>query len=463
MMLHEEPQSANADAFANAGPPPDHHVAQSVEPTRRTYLIRRFVLSGSMLGVIVAALVLTGSLSLPGAGSVDGGALVNVPGQTEQPVDSVPPGNVVIDGTVGGGEAPVPEVPIAEDPAPDDPVVDDQIVEDPAPAVPDQPVEQGLPARTSRLVAQAPQRVLDTRDGDLPAPGTALTVTAGPSQTAVAASITVFGTEQAGAVIADGGAGPVTVTEIGGAGASVTNLIVLPIINGGFTVQSTAGGHLVVDIVGGFEESGETTAGRFVPVDDIQVAQLETAVDGRETDLALQTAVPADAAAVLVRIDADVGADGGRVLLGPATDQYDQMLMWGPATEGNLQRRGLVLLQPSELGNLQLRYDGGSVLTAEVVGYFTGQSASSATTGLYVPSGPRVIHQGSAAAGSPIAVAGIEPPDGIALVTTAASAGPGEVGLSLAPVSGGTVTVADGLPVTGGADAVVTLLGVFLA
>lgn len=460
MILHEEHQSRPADAPPHAGPAPGHHVAQSVEPTRRTYLIRRSALGGSLLAVIVTALIATGSLSLPGADSVDGGSLANVtgqPDQQDQPVDPVPPatsvapiqpdGAVEVDDAAGGGEQPVPEAPA---------------VEDPTPPAPKQPVEAGLPARTSRLVVQAPQRVLDTRDGDLPAPGTALTVTTGPGQTAVALSVSVFGTAQAGAVIADGGAGPVTVTEIGGSGASATNLIVLPIINGGFTVQSTAGGHLLVDIVGGFEESGETNAGRFVPIDDVQVARLETAVDGRETDLALQTAVPADAQAVLVRIDADVGADGGRVLLGPATDQYDQMLMWGPATDGNLQRRGLVLLQPSELGNAQLRYDGGSVLTAEVVGYFTGQSASTATAGLYVPSGPRIIHEGPATDGSVITAEGIEPSDGIALVTTAASAGPGEVGLSLAPVSAGTATVSDGLPISGGNGAVVTLLGVFL-
>lgn len=459
----EHPSPPAAEAPPPAGPASDYHVAQSVEPTKRTYLIRRSLLGGSLLAVIVAALVVTGSLSLPGTDAVDSGSLVNVPGQSGQPVDSIPAGGDAVDGTAGGGAQPDPGVPVTEPPAVDNPAADAQTVDDPAPGDTDQPVESGLPARTSRLVAQAAQRVLDTRGGDLPTPGTALTVTTGPTQTAVAVSVTVLGTAQAGAVIADGGAGPVTVTEIGGSGASVTNLIVLPIINGGFTVQSTAGGHLVVDIVGGFEESGETNAGRFVPVDDIQVARLETAVDGQETDLALQTAVPADAEAVLVRINADVGADGGRVLLGQADDQYDQMLMWGPAADGNVQRRGLVLLQPSELGNLQLRYDGGSVLTAEVVGYFTGQSASTAAAGLYVPSGPRTIHEGPATPGTPITADGIEPSDGIALVSTAASAGPGEVGLSLAPVTGGTVTISDGLPVTDGAGVVVTLLGVFLA
>ena len=112
-----------------------------------------------------------------------------------------------------------------------------------------------------------------------------------------------------------------------------TNLVVVPQgLQREIRVTSEGGGHVVIDLVGYFEPVDEATAGRFVPVATQRLAQLITEVDGREAVIQPleNAALPASGVeAVLVRISADVGGDGGMVRLGQEADVLPNTMMWG--------------------------------------------------------------------------------------------------------------------------------------
>lgn len=419
-----------------------HQVAHSVEPTRVTYLIRRSIVGGLLLIIVLAAVAAGARLVLPDAGTIDPDeALARVAAPAEQAS--------AVEETVPPPTTPATAVPVEASPTP-------------APAVVPEPAEltePAVPPRASRLVIQPPERSLDTRGDSAAASGTDGSYRIGVPQnrTAIALSVSLVGSVQAGVVTIDGGAGTVAAIEVAKGGVSATNLVVVPVIATELTVRNSAGGEVIIDTVGTFEPSTETSGGRFVALDPTRIATLETAIDGREINLPFGD-VTDEAAAVLVVISADVGADGGMVRLGPEVSDVNQMLMWGPAVDGNPQRRGLALIEPSAAGSGYLRYDGGTLLTVDVVGYFTTDGAARSVSGLYVPAGPRALYSGSLDPAAPVEVDGVQPQDGTAFVTINASDGPGQAGAFLAPVSGGTITVATDVS----READVTLLGVFL-
>ena len=134
-------------------------------------------------------------------------------------------------------------------------------------------------ATDGRFVGQVPQRVLDTRSGArVPADGTVDVPIAGhagvPATGVSAVVLTVTGTEA-------GGAGFVTtwptgadrptasVLNLPGPGATVANLVVVPLGTGGsVSLYSYSGGHLVADVAGYVTDGSapSSTAGLFVPL-----------------------------------------------------------------------------------------------------------------------------------------------------------------------------------------------------
>lgn len=262
-----------------------------------------------------------------------------------------------------------------------------------------------VPDGASRLEAQAPVRVLDTRSAEAPMVAEQRSFTVDGQPSAIAVSVSVAGTTQAGEVVLDAGAGPVVATRVGGSGAMTTNTVILRVAAPEVSVSSTAGGHLVVDIVGTFRESGATAPGRFVPTGGVNVGQLVTAQEGRTATFDLDPAVAGgQASAVLALVTADVGADGGMIRLGQEQEAFDQMLMWGPPASDDRLRQGLVLLVPSADNQVALRYDGGSVLNLDVLGYFTTESAEPGYDGLLVATEPTRLFDGTVPAGELVTV-----------------------------------------------------------
>ncbi len=440
--------------------------AVSTEASGTTYLLRRLALLLVVaLGAALATLAATDRLDTIGLGSLAGrDATTSADAASE--TDATTSGDDPRSARASGGTSATTEPePAAPDAAPDEAMSPISVQADSeADAKPAAPAIGAAPARAGRLVAQAPERVLDTRgpDGSSSAPDPGATQTFGvpPERTAVALSVSLLGAERGGSVIVDGRAGAVEAVAVGGAGGTVTNLVIIPVVGEEVTVRNSAGGQLVVDVVATFESAPTGSAsGRFVAIEPTRIAELETAVDGDQAALALDQAVPAEGpSAVLVMVTADVGADGGVVRLGPAQESYDQMLMWGPTGE-NRQRRGLVLLEPTTDGTAALLYDGGTVLTVDVVGYFTGDEAALELTGLYVPSGPRLLYSGPLGPDVPVQLGGVEPGAGRAVATVASrSADAGRLWSVTTPVVDGRIEVGAAGPV----EADVTLLGVFI-
>lgn len=389
--------------------------AHSVEPTRMTYLIRRASVGGVALVVLAAGLMVGGILPRPGS-------------TTE------------IELTAPVQEAVVPTQP-------------------PPPTTAPQSVEQSLPTRSSRFVAQAPRRVLDTGDGRAPLPDTTYRVAVDADRTAVALSVSIIDSSKPGSIFVDGGAGIVEAITANQSGVTTTELVVVPLAGNGLTVRSSAGGNLVVDVVGSFEASGPTDVGRFVSVAPTDLSP-PAAGSGAEITLPIGQLVPGGVSgAVLVAVTAEVGPDGGTVRIGPSQGRFDQALRWSGADVGTILRRGLVVLQPGPDGTARLRPDGASVLSAEVIGYFSGGGGEPSVDGLYAPSGPRLLVDGPATTGQSLTIAGLDPSAATALITISSpSVGVGSLGSVLVPVMGGEGTVQ---PPAG--DAEVVLLGLFLA
>lgn len=335
-----------------------------------------------------------------------------------------------------------------------------------------------VPDGAARFVASTPTRLIDTRSGEAPPPETELTI-AVPSFDTVALSISIIDAERSGTVLVDGRRGIVEALRLPGAGATTTNLTIVPVADGEITVRSSAGGHLVIDAIGGFETVDEPVdAGRFVAVDRYRIGRLVTADEGRELDLPLigrawvddiaydtegtQTAGRdydlTGATAVVALITADVAGEGGTIRIGSAPDEYGQMLMWGPASGTDRIRHGLAILTPANGRLAALRYDGGSELTVEVVGYFTGADAASDDAGLLLPTDPQTLARTAIPAGSNRVIGGFDPDASGAIVTLNPTNGvPGRLGA-------GVVATADGFGsiwTRDDVEVVVTLLAEF--
>lgn len=315
-----------------------------------------------------------------------------------------------------------------------------------------------VPAGASRFVASAPARLLDTREGEPPPPDSEFTIAVPPSES-IALSISVMDAERSGTVLVDGRRGVVEALRLPGAGATTTNLTIVPVDGDEITVRTSAGGHLVIDTVGTFESIDAPIAtGRFIAADRYRIGRLVTADEGREIELPLtgqawvddgaydtegtQTAGPdydlSDASAVLVLITADVAGEGGVVRIGPAHGDYQQMLMWGPASGEDRIRQGLAILTPTDGRLAALRYDGGSELTVEVAGYFTGEQASQSIAGVLLPTQPQTLVNTAIPAGSNRVVGGFDPGATGAIVTLNPTSGvPGRLGASVVATADG--------------------------
>lgn len=367
--------------------------------------------------------------------------------------ESAPPSPVAAEPTPAAPSAAAPEsveVPVVET------VARPEIV----------PTRAVVPAGSSRFVAAPPERVLDTRDseggGDAPAPDTEFVVSVSGAAS-VAFSVSIIDAARSGTVMFDGRSGSVEALRLPGPGATTTNLTVVPVDGDEVTIRSSAGGHLVVDVIGTFEAvDTAVAAGRFVLTERYRVGRLVTADEGRELELPLagqawvdeiaydaegtQTAGRdydlSDASAVLVLITADVANEGGVIRIGPDHDQYGQMLMWGPASGDDRIRHGLAVLTPTDGRLAALRYDGGSELTVEVVGYFTGDTALDSAVGLLLPTDPKTLATTTIPAGSNRVVDGFAAGASGAIVTLNPTSGvPGRLGAAVVPTADGSGSI----------------------
>jgi len=227
-------------------------------------------------------------------------------------------------------------------------------------------------------------------------PGTKLSATLAADPAAVAVSVTVVDALRPGAVVLDAGAGPVVAVRARLAGATTSNLVIVPVARRELLIHDAAGGGLTADIVGTFTKARVARGGRFVAVRKTRVVELDTARDGRDATVSPHSygAHPGIRAA-LVLVTAQIGSGTAWVDFGRDPSRVDRTTTWGPSKSGP-QRRSTMLVPVNSRGQFSLNYQHGSRIGVDVLGYFTGSRDASAIAGLYVPHKPATIFHGVA-------------------------------------------------------------------
>ncbi len=258
-------------------------------------------------------------------------------------------------------------------------------------------------ATTSSYVAlPTAQRLVDTRSSRALAAGGSLSVNVTgaaplpPSGTAVAAvlNLTVVGPAGAGYwtvwphTSARPDASNLNIDELLSlAGGAVPNLVTVPVGGDGVVdVFASAGGHVIVDLLGYYTPAEEATAGRFQPL-AAPTRVLDTrgvATFGGGETRAFTVPGAAGASAVAVNLTAvtsksgywQVYPQGGAV---PTTSNLNSP--WG----GNALAANQAIVPVDANGGITIFSESGGDLIVDLVGTYTGSDATPATEGLFVP------------------------------------------------------------------------------
>ena len=171
---------------------------------------------------------------------------------------------------------------------------------------------------------------------------------------------------------------------------------------GRFSVFTQSPTHVVVDVFGYFTAVPASSSGRLVTIDPVRVLDTRTGegtggsqgpVPAQGTvNVKMTSVIPADAAAVVMTLTADQALAPG----------YIQAIPTGGGTplrassNLNLDRAGemmanTVISPLGSNGSVTLFTESGADLIVDVVGYFTGQSDASSTTGLFIPIAPNRV------------------------------------------------------------------------
>ena len=276
--------------------------------------------------------------------------------------------------------------------------------------------QQQAPAATSRFVPLPPTRVLDTRTGlgadkakVAPKGSVVLQVTGAggvPASgvTAVVLNVTLTGASGPGfvQVYPTGRAveGSSSNLNVQSAGQTVPVLVTAPVGDGGkVTLYTHGGGHLLADVSGYFAASGETAAGRYRPLSPARVLDTRTGVGapkaavGRGRAITLQVTgtggVPSSGvSAVALNVTATGSTAAGFVQVVPSAGGTAA----GASSNLNHVARqtvaNLVVVPVGDSGAIDLYSSSGTHLLADVAGWFTDETTTASTTGLFVPVAP---------------------------------------------------------------------------
>ena len=248
---------------------------------------------------------------------------------------------------------------------------------------------------TSRFVAVAPSRILDTRRNPQKlAAGSTISVavagSAGVPSTATAVVLNVTSTDAV-----DGGY--VTVYPAGsprpntsninvpGLYTTVPNLVTVRLSGGAVSIYSSMAGNILVDVFGYYETSASSREGRFVPLSprrlaDTRQSGILSADD--ELTVALPSGVASDASALVLNVTS-VGASGRGYIAAHAAGEVDPdtsnlNVSWAGQTIANQ-----VIVQPSTRG-VEIHTTVRGHVIVDLLGWYTGPSSSASSDGLFV-------------------------------------------------------------------------------
>jgi hypothetical protein len=265
----------------------------------------------------------------------------------------------------------------------------------------------------TKFVPLPPFRVLDTRSGlgappGKPGPATTVTVAVGGvgavpnTATAVALNVTATQATRGGFVTVFPAGTPLPLASNLNPlrpNQTIPNLVVTQLgTNDSFNIYTSAGTHLLADVLGYFVPSQTSRDGRYVALTPARVLDTRAGVGaplgkpGRGATVAVpirgRGGVPAaGVSAVVLNVTATQATAAGHVTVYPGATGRPV------ASNLNIERRGqtipnLVIVPVGSDGRVNLYTAGGTHLIADVSGYFTDATAPSDNDGLFVPIRP---------------------------------------------------------------------------
>ena len=259
-----------------------------------------------------------------------------------------------------------------------------------------------LPARTSKYVPIGPVRLADTR----PASGaygfsrpvsTVYRVKVagrrGVPLNATEAVVNVTALSIAGpgraAVYGTGDPVPTMASIVADArGQSVSNLVHVRIgANGSIDIRRTVGMHVVVDLLGVYVPvAGPVADGRLTTFGTgaKHLLTSKSVAAGSSTLVNLSKVVPAGAEAAVVSLTVDHAPKGSYSIYGAG---YSAPPTWTLVTDTNGQTRTNMAIVRLSTPSRSIRVSAsrGGRISVDVIGYYTGPTASKSTDGLFVP------------------------------------------------------------------------------
>lgn len=175
--------------------------------------------------------------------------------------------------------------------------------------------------------------------------------------------------------------------SLAGGSLAVPNLVTVPVgADGVVDVYTSAGGHVIVDLLGYYTPAATALGGRFLPLAAptrvLDTRGVATFSPGETRTFTVPGAAGASAVAVnLTAVTGNPGywqvyPRGGEV---PSTSNLNSP--WGP--NGIAANQAIVTVDAQ--GSIAIYSEGGGDLLIDLVGTYTGSSAPPATDGLFVP------------------------------------------------------------------------------
>ena len=150
---------------------------------------------------------------------------------------------------------------------------------------------------------------------------------------------------------------------------------------------------LIVDVTGVFVPDDSSRAGRFVAVAPTRISDSRTpgapatgVAPGTSISLPLPSGVAADATAIAINVTTVGGLRTGFLSVRPAGPESTTTSFMNPDGSGRA-RAASVIVPVSPAGFVITTTAGGHVIV-DLVGWFTGPSASDSSNGLFVPTAP---------------------------------------------------------------------------
>ena len=266
---------------------------------------------------------------------------------------------------------------------------------------------EAAPAGTSAYVPVSPYRILDTRAGQGFARRTkageafTLALTGVPSgASAVVLNMTIAGSGDGGFVtVYPTGVTRPTASNINvdGAGQTIANLVTVPIGAGGsIDVYSQMSTDLVADVPGYYLPAAAAQAGRFVPLTPTRLLDTREANSIQQGALAPNQAITVNVAG-LAGLPTDAAAAALKVTVTDSTASgYWTVYPTGSArpTASNINVDGAGTTIANQVlarlsgGKATVYSQSGGQVVIDLVGWFTGASAASSDSGLFVPVTP---------------------------------------------------------------------------